>query len=213
MVTWLSQSSPDNEVAVFFFELGKDDYLKQRYYTGIEDHILDPMPAIHLCDDRPASNALREMKMLAYSEADLKAQNKKLVILKENLSPRNQNIVNWRSAVVIPIGTHRGYSLLFTHDITKIEDYVVGLRTFEALLNLYEASLAEPLPTMQPKEKFGEKLTARQETIFEQIKLAKTNMQIALALGYSESLIRQETMTIYKKLGVSGRKEIQAIGV
>ena len=114
---------------------------------------------------------------------------------------------------MIPIGTHHGYSLLFSEDITQIEDYVLGLRTFEAILNLYEASLAEPQTITQPKEKLGEKLTERQVTIFEQIKLSKTNMQIALALGYSESLIRQETMTIYKKLGVSGRKEIQATAV
>ena len=153
------------------------------------------------------------MKMLAFSETNLKAQNRKLVTHYKNFSPQDQNFVKWRSSVVIPIGTHHGYSLLFSEDITQIEDYVLGLRTFEAILNLYEASLAEPQTITQPKEKLGEKLTERQVTIFEQIKLSKTNMQIALALGYSESLIRQETMTIYKKLGVSGRKEIQATAV
>jgi hypothetical protein len=29
-----------------------------------------------------------------------------------------------------------------------------------------------------------------------------------LDIGYSESLIRQETIDIFKKLGVSGRKEL-----
>jgi DNA-binding NarL/FixJ family response regulator len=37
-----------------------------------------------------------------------------------------------------------------------------------------------------------------------------TNAQIAHEIGYSESLIRQETVVIYRKLGVSGRKEIQS---
>ena len=37
------------------------------------------------------------------------------------------------------------------------------------------------------------------------------NAQIGLELGYSESLIRQETVAIYRKLQVTGRKAMQAI--
>jgi len=37
----------------------------------------------------------------------------------------------------------------------------------------------------------------------------KTNRQIATDLSYSVSLIRQETMSIYLKLGIDGRKEIK----
>lgn len=40
------------------------------------------------------------------------------------------------------------------------------------------------------------------------IKEQKTNAAIASELGYSESLIRQETIIIYRKLGVSGRKDL-----
>jgi DNA-binding NarL/FixJ family response regulator len=35
-----------------------------------------------------------------------------------------------------------------------------------------------------------------------------TNAQIAGEVGYSESLVRQETIQIFRVLGVSGRKEI-----
>ena len=35
-----------------------------------------------------------------------------------------------------------------------------------------------------------------------------TNAQIAAEIGYSESLVRQETIQIFRILGVSGRKEI-----
>ena len=51
-------------------------------------------------------------------------------------------------------------------------------------------------------------LTTRQNTILEGIRLGHTNSTIALDIGYSESLIRQETMDIFKKLGVSGRKAL-----
>jgi DNA-binding CsgD family transcriptional regulator len=51
-------------------------------------------------------------------------------------------------------------------------------------------------------------LTERQKVIHQLMLKGFTNAQIALELGYSESLIRQETIQIFRILGVSGRKEI-----
>ena len=51
-------------------------------------------------------------------------------------------------------------------------------------------------------------LTSRQEIILSEIRRGKTNETIALGLNFSSSLIRQETMEIYRKKGVSGRKEL-----
>lgn len=52
-------------------------------------------------------------------------------------------------------------------------------------------------------------LNKRQWQVLEQIIAGRTNIDIANVLSVSESLIRQETVIIYSKLGVSGRKEIQ----
>jgi len=54
----------------------------------------------------------------------------------------------------------------------------------------------------------GKELTRRQTSILVMIKEGRTNGSIASVLGYSESLIRQETIIIYKKLGVDGRREL-----
>lgn len=51
-------------------------------------------------------------------------------------------------------------------------------------------------------------LTERQEVIVGKIRNGKTNAVIAHDLGYSESLIRKETIIIYRKLGVAGRQEL-----
>ncbi len=51
-------------------------------------------------------------------------------------------------------------------------------------------------------------LTASQTTILEGIRHVHTNSTIALDIRYSESLIRQEAIDIFKKLGVSGRKAL-----
>lgn len=51
-------------------------------------------------------------------------------------------------------------------------------------------------------------LTGRQWEIVQQIRRGLTNAEIATALNFSESLIRQETVQIYRKLGATGRKEL-----
>jgi DNA-binding NarL/FixJ family response regulator len=51
-------------------------------------------------------------------------------------------------------------------------------------------------------------LNVREIGIIELIKLGKTNSEIAKVLGYSESTIRQDTIKIYRKLGISGRQDI-----
>ena len=50
-----------------------------------------------------------------------------------------------------------------------------------------------------------------QNRILELLKLGKTNKEIAEAIDYSESLVRHETMIIYKKLRVEGRHELREI--
>lgn len=54
----------------------------------------------------------------------------------------------------------------------------------------------------------GKPLTSRQELLLELLKRGFTNREIAQEINYSESLIRQETVIIYAKLGISGKKEL-----
>jgi DNA-binding CsgD family transcriptional regulator len=54
-------------------------------------------------------------------------------------------------------------------------------------------------------------LSERQNLILKLISEGRTNAAIADVLGYSESLIRQETIKIYAKLGCSGRNEAAQI--
>lgn len=56
-----------------------------------------------------------------------------------------------------------------------------------------------------------DELTPRQETVLQLIAQGLRNKQIAFTIGYSESLVRQETMEIYRKLGVKGRHEAAAL--
>ena len=60
----------------------------------------------------------------------------------------------------------------------------------------------------QPSRPTSLTLSPRQWTILAAIRKGRTNLEIAIELGFSESLIRQETVQLYRKLGVTGRKEI-----
>ena len=55
-------------------------------------------------------------------------------------------------------------------------------------------------------EQSGPVLTLRQEEILRLMAGGLTNPQIAKHIGFSESTVRQETMAIYRELGVSGRR-------
>lgn len=54
-------------------------------------------------------------------------------------------------------------------------------------------------------------LSDRQLVIAGLLERGFNNSQIGLEIGYSESLIRQETVAIYRKLKVTGRQAMQAI--
>ena len=57
---------------------------------------------------------------------------------------------------------------------------------------------------------YGKPLTARQEEILKMIRAGETNDEIAEKIGYSASLVKQETMLIYSKLGISGRRDLSS---
>lgn len=113
--------------------------------------------------------------------------------------------------VILPI-TDFGVLLLFT---TKEPDVDSSLELFLmaicALLALdrHKADAQIIAATAIHQVVAGKlNLIARQNTILEGIRRGHTNSTIALDIGYSESLIRQETIDIFKKLGVSGRKAL-----
>ena len=214
LMTWLHKnlSMPGYEPAVCFFELDADENIQPRNIVGLDDLTIEQLPPIKLEENRPASNVLREMKMVVYGEEELANQNLQIVKESKDLSYRSSGVTKWKAAVGIPIGFNKGYSLLFPIDITQFEFALENFRILESLLNSYETFVHSGSPTESKKSTLGEPLTKRQEEILSQIRSGKTNMKIALDLGYSESLIRQETITIYKKLGISGRKELEITG-
>ena len=128
----------------------------------------------------------------------------------------------WSAIVVVPM-YGGGYIFVFRLQ-GAIEDLEFAGLYFDAIRSIlshyrFEENIEEcastcrhkgKLPVSDPSksELLGKELTTRQKTILSLIVQGMTNSSIADQLSYSESLIRQETVVIYAKLGVSGRKEL-----
>ncbi len=192
--------SPDEQPCAVSFGVVKDDgYLEVVALAGYGDLDLSKVPAIHISQNRPSSIAIRNMKLTLFSKSEIAQfdwwQNKAFV-------------EQWNSVVAIPVGADRVYMALFRSDLTQVDDYLSYLRLVQNLLEIHEGQQVHPKASKASFANAETQLTKRQDLIVGLIKEGKTNMQIALDLGYSESLIRQETITIYRKLGIDGRKSL-----
>ena len=75
-------------------------------------------------------------------------------------------------------------------------------------INLEIVKNEKKVTALHMQEVNGKPMTARQEIILTSLKKGMTNREIAEEVSYSESLIRQETVIIYAKLGISGKKDL-----
>jgi DNA-binding CsgD family transcriptional regulator len=122
----------------------------------------------------------------------------------------------WVSGVAIPVYPIGGMGFVSSQLLELTHEKKIVFTAIGSLLGLY----ASRLPTEFVKEaiKVKEKihleqvpLTDRQLVIAGLLERGFSNAQIGLEIGYSESLVRQETVSIYKKLNVTGREAMQII--
>jgi len=120
---------------------------------------------------------------------------------------------DWKSGISFPMLPFGAVSLTLSQQLTENEDLCEFIRTIGAMLALQFSKI--PI-NGSSKANGGKKnggsqnieLSERQKIIHSLMSQGFTNAQIASELGFSESLIRQETMQVFRILGVSGRKEI-----
>jgi DNA-binding CsgD family transcriptional regulator len=122
----------------------------------------------------------------------------------------------WVSGVAIPVSPVGGMALYSTKKLDLTEAMKIFYSAIGSLLGLYSSQLPKALvmAAVVAKEKIDLPhipLSDRQAVIADLLERGFNNAQIALEIGYSESLIRQETVAIYRKLEVTGRKALQLL--
>jgi len=123
---------------------------------------------------------------------------------------------DWVSEVSIPIYPIGGMTLFSSIQIELSEAMEIFFVAVGSLLGLYASRLPEALVEVARavKEKIAlnpAPLSDRQYLIAGMLERGFNNAQIATEIGFSESLVRQESVVIYRKLQVSGRTAMQAI--
>lgn len=157
---------------------------------------------IPIVSDRPGADSMRRGKVIKLRRSDL--GNTYLDFYPEEF------MSDFQFAIILPIGIRRIYAIALQGDVDSIKGIDEYFDFVHTLISFYENTRSEiesPGHMSRPVLGAGH-LTPRQEVILSKIKEERTNAAIALELGYSESLIRQETIAIYRKLGVNGRKEL-----
>lgn len=204
LVTYLSENFSLNgdPCAVGVIQLARDGTLHCIAAAGFVGH--DPRRAriYDINSDRPTSQVVREQKLRVIAPDELKAFTR--------LLPKSDRD-RWISGVALPLAPQFLYFVFLPEDVTIVDDYYDFLSMVASLLAQYESAMNES--PLNGKERWfdeeGTKLTERESQIEKFLREGLTNAQIAMELGYSESLIRQQTISIYRKLGVSGRKELR----
>ena len=161
--------------------------------------------------DRPMPDAVRNKKLVVANREEILQR----YLNYEPLDLRSP----WISTAVVPTLGNYVYVFRLQCRVDDQEFAETYFRLVGALLNFYNferANSKNSVPTqfndrgiaVKTRAMKGAPLTERQELIVSLIQEGKTNGHISKLLGYSESLIRHETMIIYQKLGLGGRKEL-----
>ena len=199
--------SPKDEVAVAYRGIiDPDGAIRCVNIKGFSKNEIITKTQFKLSDNRPISVSARTQKLI-WARFETVSQEFPDFYHFDRRTP-------WESQVSFPVGLTRVYSFSFPSDHSNHEGMNSYIESVASILKVYESVL--DFKNAIGSRNFIEEsevqpLSERQNRILELLKLGKTNKEIAEAIDYSESLVRHETMIIYKKLRVEGRHELREI--
>jgi len=122
--------------------------------------------------------------------------------------------MDWATIIVLPVYRNLlvdGAILLFSHSELKssaeLESYLRVIRHIVSYARHPRGDELSAQPVIHELDSSTEGLTLRQLAICQLIAEGYKNKEIASNVGYSESTIKQETIRIFKNLGVKNREQ------
>ena len=195
-----------NPRSIYLAEIEAGGSIFRRSSFGFEASQIDQWERIPLNVNVPLTDAINRNRCII-----LRTQNE-FIEKYPAVQSRGELDLNWRSAIATPILPYGAFFLLLQGEPRKDSEFEPFLRSIGYLLALslrqtFDSNLTDEEKVNRKKSTQGE-LTSRQEVIVELLSKGFTNIEISKEIGYSESLIRQETVAIYAFMGVSGRKDL-----
>jgi len=193
--------------SVYFAEILDDGFLLPHSGFGFEKSTISSWGRFSISMKIPITAAIRQNHVIVLESAETFLD--QYPVLKDipNVPMDWQTAVAWP---ILPFGAgHAHFNAPLTVD-ADFKDFLklVGAIVAQHLMVREENQTIPPFKGSQAHKSGREKMTDRQTVILELICKGATNREIANEIGFSESLVRQETMEIYLKLGVNGRKEL-----
>jgi DNA-binding CsgD family transcriptional regulator len=193
--------------ALYVAELSDDGYVTPVAAFGFDRVALASWGKFPLAMQIPITEAVRNDRCILIDSAEELLQRYPIIGEMEDVS------YDWASVLALPMLPFGVAFAVLGSTPTWDEELELYLRLVGSVvaLHLIRAKNSKEIPefrrgrTSKPN---GIELSSRQKVILEMLSKGATNAEIALEVGYSESLIRQETIEIYRTLGVSGRKEL-----
>ena len=202
IASFLSKSfDPFGEICgVSVAKLQNDGVIYAEILVGFRTN-LDQSQRMTISDDNPASIALRTGKSQLIDLTKGRLEYSDL--------PQIEKLMDYKTGIGLPVSESTVFGFALTTSIEQLEKHRDYFEVIKVVLTQFMSrSRFESKTSSHLRSKGNQELTDRQKVILEMLKEGRTNGSIASVLGYSESLIRQETIIIYRKLGVSGRHEI-----
>jgi DNA-binding CsgD family transcriptional regulator len=193
--------------ALYIAEITEDGCLSPTGGYGFEKTAIATWGRFPLNMHVPITDAVRHDKCIVIDRIDYFFEQYPILQEIGNFSTDWGAVVAWP---MLPFGV--GFAFLESAP-TNNSEFEEFLRLIGAVIVLDILSREVMSTTIQVENTSHKKpvsthLSNRQKVILEKLAKGATNSEIALEIGYSESLIRQETIEIYRILGVSGRKEL-----
>jgi DNA-binding CsgD family transcriptional regulator len=189
---------PSGEVSrVYFAKKLNDQTLRIEAAHGFEPENCNVGKVFPLEIGRPSGRAILENKIIM--EIDKPEYYVKYPAIRNAPIP-----YPWISQISIPINNQ--YFMQCGRYAPMIEGDELFYQNLQSLMQIYFTRIGKV--SLEIGDLFGKPLTARQERILELMREGLTNEDIATKIGYSPSLVKQETMLIFSKLGISGRKDL-----
>ena len=192
--------------AILIFGISGEGHLKAESSFGLPQEIVIHLTDVQLGEERPMVAGFRSNQFALISREESKQVFPKLH--EGNGMPENV-----ASLVLCPILPYGGFALALNCEPETSYELEMFFRAVGTLATLHFNRLqSNSLPVLRKSQRSTQngdvELTQRQMLIKNLMENGYTNIAIANEIGYSESLVKQETMAIFSILNISGRKEL-----
>ena len=192
--------------AILIFGISGEGHLKAESSFGLPQEIVNHLIDVQLGEERPIVAGFRSNQFAVISRQDSKEVFPKL----HEANGMPSNVASMALCPILPYG---GFGLALNCEPENSYELEMFFRAAGTLAALHFNRL-QFVGSPNSSKKQGPTLTGKAELTQRQILVKKlmengyTNLAIANEIGYSESLVKQETMAIYSILNVEGRKEL-----